>query len=74
MREALYKSADEWVEAVGDRRFFGGAQPSLADLAVFGVIRSVVGTDTFHDLLHTTGIAPWYERMMKAVGGSARRV
>jgi microsomal prostaglandin-E synthase 2 len=72
VREALYGCADEWVGALGGRPFLGGAAPNLADLSTFGVVRSVVGTDTFMDLMHNTGIAPWYERMMAAVGEPAR--
>jgi microsomal prostaglandin-E synthase 2 len=73
VREALYECAAQWVEAVGpERPFLGGSSPNLADLAVFGVMRSVVGTDTFMDLQHNTEIGPWWERMMEVVGPSAR--
>ena len=46
--------------------------PNLADLAVFGATRSVTCTDTFNELMHITGIGPWYTRMMGAVGQSSR--
>jgi microsomal prostaglandin-E synthase 2 len=72
LRGQLYAAADEWVEAVGNRRFMGGEAPGLADLAVFGVVRSVTGTETFMDLMHNTHIGAWYERMMAAVGDSSR--
>ena len=58
-RAELYACAEEWLAALGDRRFMGGEQPNLADLSVFGVIRSVTGTDTFMDLMHSTGIGKW---------------
>ena len=44
----------------------------MADIAVFGVIRSVTCTDTFMDLMHNSRISDWYEQMMKAVGDSSR--
>ena len=73
VREALYRCAAEWVAAVGDRRpFLGGDRPNLADIEVFGVMRSIVGTDTFMDLQHKTAVGPWYERMMAVVGAPAR--
>ena len=73
LRANLYSDADEWVRAIGtDRPFMGGKKPNLADLSVFGVIRSVTGTDTFMDLMHKTEISAWYERMMAAVGPSSR--
>ena len=53
-------------------RFHGGEKPDLADLSVFGVIRSITCTDTFMDLMHTTNIGAWYEHMMSAVGDSSR--
>lgn len=47
------------MDAVGQRRFLGGDAPNMADLSMFGVIRAVVGTNTFHDLMHNTKIGPW---------------
>lgn len=72
LREALYAAANDWVDAVGEREFMGGNEPNLADLAVFGVIRSVVGTPAFNDLMHNSSILPWYKRMMDSVGSSSR--
>lgn len=72
LREELYTSASQWVDALGDRRFMGGSEPNMADLAVFGVVKSVTGTDTFMDLMHNTAISKWYEQMMGEVGSSSR--
>ena len=73
LRANLYSDAEKWMEALGsERQFMGGAKPNLADLSMFGVIRSVTGTDTFMDLMHKTSISSWYERMMAAVGPSSR--
>ncbi|KAK9909946.1 hypothetical protein WJX75_009890 [Coccomyxa subellipsoidea] len=72
VREELYQAANIWTDGLGNRRFHGGAKPDLADLSVFGVIRSITCTDTFMDLMHTTNIGSWYEHMMDAVGNSSR--
>ena len=72
LREELYLCGDQWVEALGDRNFMGGNKPNLADLAVFGVVKSVTGTDAFMDLMHKTNIGKWYERMMGEVPTSSR--
>ncbi len=72
LREELYLCGDQWVEALGDRDFLGGNQPNLADLAVFGVVKSVTGTDAYMDLMHHTSIGKWYERMMAQVPSSSR--
>lgn len=45
------QSANDWVTALQGRPFLGGDKPDLADLAVFGVVRAVTGTDTFNDLM-----------------------
>ena len=66
------QSADEWVDAVGERRFLGGDAPDLADLAVFGVVRSITATDTFNDLMQHSRIGGWYVRMFEAVGPPSR--
>lgn len=72
-RENLYKCANDWVDAVGDDRpFLGGKTPNLADISVFGVMKSITGTDTFMDLQHKTRIGPWYERMFETVGETSR--
>ena len=71
LREELYAAAEEWAAALGGRDFMGGTSPNLADLAVFGVCRSITGFDTFMDLMHQTSISTWYERMFKAVGDSS---
>lgn len=72
-RQELYDSAAQWVAAIGQQPFLGGNVPNLADLSAFGAIRSITETDTFMDLMHNTDISEWYERMMKAVGPSARK-
>ena len=75
VRDELVACGNEWAAALGPRAYLGGAAPNLADLAVFGVMRSIVGTDTFHDILHADAVdarfAAWYERMMAVVGPSA---
>jgi len=48
--------------------FLGGSEPNVADLAVFGVLRSLLNFDTFDDLMANTELRPWYERMEIAVG------
>lgn len=72
LREALYAAANEWIAALGSRRFMGGESPNLADLSMFGVIRSITGTETFTDLMFNSKISGWYEHMMGVVGSSSQ--
>lgn len=67
VRQDLYKAANDWVGAVGKKRkFMGGDQPNLADLAVFGVLRVMEGLEAFDDMMENTKIKPWYRRMERA--------
>ncbi len=37
----LEKQIDEWTNGLGNNKFMGGDKPSVADIAVFGISRSV---------------------------------
>lgn len=39
-REDLYAAVNDFVSAVGARKFLGGDKPNLADTATFGVLRA----------------------------------
>ncbi|XP_075691237.1 prostaglandin E synthase 2 [Rhinoderma darwinii] len=68
VRQDLYKAANTWMAAVGKhRKFLGGSQPNLADLAVYGVLRVMEGLQSFDDMMVNTKIEPWYRRMSKAI-------
>jgi microsomal prostaglandin-E synthase 2 len=62
------------LEAVGDKApFCGGANPNLADLAVFGVMRAVKTFQTFEDAMSASPrTRSWYKRMEKEVGAASR--
>ncbi|XP_056394703.1 prostaglandin E synthase 2 isoform X2 [Hyla sarda] len=68
VRQDLYEAANTWVAAVGkNRKFLGGAQPNLADLAVYGVLRVMEDLQSFDDMMANSKIKPWYQRMTKAI-------
>mmetsp|Transcript_11269 Transcript_11269/g.47012 ORF Transcript_11269/g.47012 Transcript_11269/m.47012 type:complete len:154 (-) Transcript_11269:1324-1785(-) len=73
-REDLYGAVTSWTETVNEKgtNFLGGSEPNVADLAVFGVLRSLLNFDTFNDLMANTELRPWYERMEIAVGEPSR--
>lgn len=48
-------------------RFLGGAEPNLADLAVYGCLNSMQGTRTFDDLLANTKAGVWYNDVRDAI-------
>lgn len=68
VRESLYDACRTWMKAVGPGRdFLGGERPNLADLAVYGGLRSFEGTAAFDDAVKNTNIGAWYSRMQKAI-------
>ncbi|XP_051964771.1 prostaglandin E synthase 2 isoform X1 [Xyrauchen texanus] len=67
VRQDLYKAVNDWVAAIGkNKKFMGGEQPNLADLAVFGVLRVMEGLEAFDDMMDHTKVKNWYQRMQKA--------
>ncbi|KAF7660008.1 hypothetical protein LDENG_00290160 [Lucifuga dentata] len=67
VRQDLYKAVNEWVAAIGkNRKYMGGAQPNLADLAVFGILRVMEGLEAFDDMMANTKVKSWYRRMERA--------
>ncbi|XP_055023635.1 prostaglandin E synthase 2 isoform X2 [Misgurnus anguillicaudatus] len=66
VRQDLYKAVNDWVAAIGkNKRFMGGDEPNLADLAVFGVLRVMEGLQAFDDMMDHTKVKNWYRRMEK---------
>jgi microsomal prostaglandin-E synthase 2 len=51
--------------------FMGGDTPDLSDLAVYGVLSSIEGCNTFQDLLQHTTIGTWYYSMKENVESHA---
>ncbi|XP_023859164.1 prostaglandin E synthase 2 [Salvelinus sp. IW2-2015] len=67
VRQDLYKAVNEWVVAIGKKRkFMGGDQPNLADLAVYGILRVMEGLEAWDDMMENTKVKSWYRRMEKA--------
>uniref|UniRef100_A0A7S1C7N3 Prostaglandin E synthase 2 n=1 Tax=Bicosoecida sp. CB-2014 TaxID=1486930 RepID=A0A7S1C7N3_9STRA len=59
-REDLYAAVRKWNAALGERAFMGGDDPNLADLAVFGSLRSIEYYDTWRDLRANVDLS-WYD-------------
>ncbi|XP_027133334.1 prostaglandin E synthase 2 isoform X3 [Larimichthys crocea] len=67
VRQDLYEAVNDWVAAIGKKRkFMGGDQPNLADLAVFGVLRVMEGLQAFDDMMENTKVKNWYRRVERA--------
>ncbi|XP_026886271.1 prostaglandin E synthase 2 isoform X2 [Electrophorus electricus] len=67
VRQDLYKAVNEWIAAIGKKKFMGGDNPNLADLAVFGVLRVMEGLQAFNDMMENTKVKKWYRCMEETV-------
>jgi microsomal prostaglandin-E synthase 2 len=54
---------NEWSRAVGDGPYFGGQKPNGADLAVYGILKSIEGMPAFSILENNSGVYEWYQRV-----------
>uniref|UniRef100_A0A914X1J2 Prostaglandin E synthase 2 n=1 Tax=Plectus sambesii TaxID=2011161 RepID=A0A914X1J2_9BILA len=71
-RAALFDACDTWLKAIGPhRKFMGGNEPNLADLALYGAINSFVGCRAFAEMRENTHIGEWFDRMQQAVASHA---
>jgi microsomal prostaglandin-E synthase 2 len=66
VRESLFDAVKTWMKALKGKKFMGGNKPNLADLAVYGVLHSIEGTQAFSELLMATKIKRWYLAVKEA--------
>jgi microsomal prostaglandin-E synthase 2 len=72
-RISLYNAANQFVGGMNGKTFMGGDQPDLADISVFGALRSLMPFAAGKDLMSTQpAVAQWYNRMATFVGPDAR--
>jgi len=67
-RAELVVCVSEWMRSIGNRPFHGGNQPDLADLSIFGVLRSLKNFRVWSVLENDGSVLEWYSRMEHAVG------
>ncbi|CAK5089791.1 unnamed protein product [Meloidogyne enterolobii] len=68
-REEMRKAFDKFMKAKGpERKFMGGEQPNLADLALFGACNSFYGCIAFSEMCqYDKRLVEWFEAMNLAV-------
>ncbi|GLV43812.1 Suppressor of ref(2)P sterility [Carabus blaptoides fortunei] len=69
VRQSLYDECNYWIRAIRKKGtpFMGGVRPNLSDLAVYGVLSSIEGCNTFQDMLLHSSISEWYKAMKDLV-------
>ena len=71
-RAALARAVSEWiVSGLCGRKFHGCGEPDLADLTVYGCLKSIEGFTTFAWLLGDSDrqLLIWFNRMREVIGG-----
>lgn len=67
-RQALIDAFADWMEAIGpNRKFLGGNEPNLADLAMYGAIVAFSGCSAFKEVAANAPMMRWYTAMHIAV-------
>ena len=56
----LKKCLGLWAEALGGKAFLGGKKPNGADLAAFGILRSIEGLPAFKFVEENKKVREWY--------------
>lgn len=75
VRQSFYDDVNKWLRAIKQRggKFMGGDQPNLADLAVYGILKSIEGCTAFQDALDNTKLNTWFGAMTKEVEAHSGR-
>lgn len=59
----LKKCLQDWAQALGKKDFLGGNKPNGADLAVFGILKSVQELPAFRFIEEQPTVSRWYQRI-----------
>lgn len=59
----LKKCLEDWAQALGGRNYLGGDAPNGADLAVFGILKSIESLPAFHWIERQVKVRDWYRRV-----------
>ena len=70
-RASLRGVLDELIRGMGGSPYLGGQSPNLADVSIYGVMRSIAGLPTWREAIQGhEGAWGWCCRMEEQVGGS----
>ena len=67
----LEECLDHWAQALGNKDYLGGSQPNGADLAVYGILRSIEEMPAFRMIQNHTVVYDWYQRVEGAASLAA---
>ncbi|HCU24110.1 MAG TPA: hypothetical protein DF383_03755, partial [Deltaproteobacteria bacterium] len=59
----LKKCLEDWSRALENRSYLGGDKPNGADLAVFGILKSIETLPAFRWIEANPQVKQWYQRV-----------
>ncbi|MFO1518498.1 MAG: glutathione S-transferase N-terminal domain-containing protein [bacterium] len=59
----LQKCLKDWEKALGEEDYLGGKKPNGADLAVFGILKSIEGLPAFRFIEENQKVSDWFFRV-----------
>lgn len=62
----LKKCLEDWAEALGSGDYLGGSKPNAADLATFGILKSIETLPAFRWIQDNRKVWDWYRRVDRA--------
>ncbi len=67
----LVSCLKKWAEAVGKGPFLGGETPNGADLAVFGILKSIKNMPAFDLIAQQPQVLTWFEKVERLTAKAA---
>jgi microsomal prostaglandin-E synthase 2 len=71
-RKELKETVNVWCTALQGRKFLHGEKPTMPDIQVYGVLRSIQGLRTFNELMAENAVLKtWYHNVEKSMPAKA---
>lgn len=62
-QDHLEQCLETWSKAVGNREYLGGNKPNGADLAIYGILKSIEGMPAFRFVENNPKAFDWFQRV-----------
>lgn len=67
-RKELKETLDVWCDALKGQKFLHGDKPTMPDILVFGVLKSIQGLRTFNEVMADNAVLKtWYDNVERAM-------
>lgn len=62
-QDHLDRCLEDWAQALGNKEYLGGDQPNGADLAIYGILKSIEEMPAFRFVENNPKVFDWYQRV-----------